>query len=126
MGGDHFSSADSGSDSNCDNDSDRVTRFHEKPKGGGGVGFGRGIILWENFVFKEGGEIFPWRSLGVSAVQCARGAVRVLGFARGAGFFLLPNLTRRSILRTKLSPLSPCTWSTARAPHSPVNPLCKF
>ena len=26
-----------------------------------------GIILWENFVFKEGGEIFPWRNLGVSA-----------------------------------------------------------
>ena len=30
-----------------------------------------GIILWENFVFKEGGENFPWRNLGVSAVAGA-------------------------------------------------------
>ena len=38
--------------------------------GGGGVHFGRGIISRGNFVFKEGGDIFPWRNLGVSAVYC--------------------------------------------------------
>ena len=29
----------------------------------------------EKFVFKEGGEIVPWRNLGALAVQCAREAV---------------------------------------------------
>ena len=28
-----------------------------------------GIMLWENFVFKESGEMFPWKNLGVSAVH---------------------------------------------------------
>ena len=35
-----------------------------------GAGYGR-----EDFVFKEGGEIFPWRNLGASAVQRVREAV---------------------------------------------------
>ena len=36
-------------------------------QGGTGGGFCGGTISLENFVFKEGGEIFPWRILGVSA-----------------------------------------------------------
>ena len=42
--------------------------------GGGGV-FRAGMISWEIVVFKEGGEIYPWRSLGALAVQCVREAV---------------------------------------------------
>ena len=34
-----------------------------------------GIIMWENVVFKESGEIFTWRNLGALAVQCVREAV---------------------------------------------------
>ena len=35
---------------------------------GGGGGLRGGTISWENFVLKEGGEIFPWQSSGVLAV----------------------------------------------------------
>ena len=45
---------------------------------------GGGGISWENFVCKEGGEIFPWRNLGYLAVQCVPEAVYALGFATGA------------------------------------------
>ena len=31
--------------------------------------FRAGIISWELFVFKERGANFPWRNLGVAAVQ---------------------------------------------------------
>ena len=34
----------------------------------GGGGLHGGITSWENFVFEEGGEISPWRKLGLSAV----------------------------------------------------------
>ena len=27
-----------------------------------GRGFRRGIISWGNFLFEEGGEVFPWRN----------------------------------------------------------------
>ena len=33
------------------------------------------IILWGNFVFKEGGKIILWRNLGAWAMQCVREAV---------------------------------------------------
>ena len=32
-----------------------------------GGGLHGGTILWENLVFEEGGEMSPWRNLGVSA-----------------------------------------------------------
>ena len=42
---------------------------------------GRGKIF-----FKEGGEIFPGRNLRAWAVECVRGAVGALGFAKMAKF----------------------------------------
>ena len=38
--------------------------------GGGGGGLRGGKVSWENLVWKEGGEIFPWQNFGASAVQC--------------------------------------------------------
>ena len=52
--------------------------------GEGGGRFCAGIILWEIFVSKEGGNIFPWRNLGALAVQCV--CDTVFGFARVADF----------------------------------------
>ena len=45
---------------------------------------GGGISAWEIVVFREGGEMFPWRDLGALAVQCAREAVQASGFAGAA------------------------------------------
>ena len=42
-----------------------------------------GIVLCDNFVFKEGGEVFPRRCLGALALQCVREAVYALGGLQG-------------------------------------------
>ena len=85
------------------------------------AGTGGGIISWENFVFKEGGEIFPWRNLGVSAGAGAhaRGPAG-LSFSctslaqGGSGFPRVTKFSPHEIFRGEIVPVQ-------KSPPAPVH-----
>ena len=61
-------------------------------------------MLCEIFVFKEGGDLFPWQNLWDLAVRCVGAAVYALGFARVAKFSPSKNFPLQNNPRTKLAP----------------------